>query len=175
MAAEPVVQKFGDWTVTIQPGPRGISPRDHISRTVIRPVSQTETKPADAAAVSPAGTGSDVVPLPAPAAPCATAATPGAVKLYSQVYDAIPFSRAEYEANPSYRHDATMEFLFGQMRPTVIHRGTTAVRANNWMTSAYPYAYGYGHGGYNTYYNPIFSTPYASPYYYGMYRPYSLW
>ena len=41
---------------------------------------------------------------------------------YRAIYDSIPFSRAEYEANPSYRHDATMELLFGQMRPTIIQR-----------------------------------------------------
>lgn len=44
---------------------------------------------------------------------------------YAQAYAQIPFSRSEYEANPSYRHDAAMEILFGQMRPTVISRTTT--------------------------------------------------
>ena len=39
---------------------------------------------------------------------------------YRQVYDSIPFNRAEYLANPGYRHEATMEILFGQLRPTTI-------------------------------------------------------
>src|SRR5205823_3447861 len=47
--------------------------------------------------------------------------------MYRDVYASIPFNRAEYNAYPSYRHDATMEFLFNQMRPTMIQRGTTNV------------------------------------------------
>ena len=39
---------------------------------------------------------------------------------YIQAYNSIPFSRSEYEANPSYRHDAALELMFGQMRPTSI-------------------------------------------------------
>ncbi|OAI54326.1 hypothetical protein AYO47_03045 [Planctomyces sp. SCGC AG-212-M04] len=39
---------------------------------------------------------------------------------YAQAYRAIPFNRAEYDANPSYRHEAAMELVFGQMRPTTI-------------------------------------------------------
>lgn len=35
---------------------------------------------------------------------------------YAEVYSSIPFSRAEYFANPAYRHEATMEILFGQLR-----------------------------------------------------------
>ena len=52
------------------------------------------------------------------------AATPIQVneKSYSKIYNAIPFRRSEYLANPSYRHDTTVEIMFGQMRPTVIHR-----------------------------------------------------
>lgn len=64
---------------------------------------------------------------------------------YRDVYFSIPFIRAEYDANPSYRHDATMEFLFGQMRPTVIQRGTTNV--NHFDRGGYGYGYdGYGWG-----------------------------
>ncbi|MEZ6049559.1 MAG: hypothetical protein R3C11_29065 [Planctomycetaceae bacterium] len=37
-----------------------------------------------------------------------------AVPNYNQIYKSIPFSRAEYLANPSYRHDATMSILLGQ-------------------------------------------------------------
>ncbi|HET6426272.1 MAG TPA: hypothetical protein VFG20_21450 [Planctomycetaceae bacterium] len=67
------------------------------------------------------------------------------VRLYREVYNSIPFSRAEFNANPSYRHDATMEFLFGEMRPTVIHRQpSTRVDIN---MPAMPYGgFGYGSG-----------------------------
>ena len=41
---------------------------------------------------------------------------------YLEIYRSIPFSRAEYLANPSYRHEATMEIMMGQLRPTVIHK-----------------------------------------------------
>lgn len=37
---------------------------------------------------------------------------------YSEIYRSIPFSRAEYDADPTYRHNATMELLLKQLRPT---------------------------------------------------------
>ena len=43
---------------------------------------------------------------------------------YAQALASIPFNRAEYEANPSYRHDSAMELMFGAMRPTTIVRQT---------------------------------------------------
>jgi hypothetical protein len=39
---------------------------------------------------------------------------------YREAYDSIPFSRAEYTANPSYRHEAAMELVFGVQRPTTV-------------------------------------------------------
>lgn len=41
---------------------------------------------------------------------------------YGWIYSHIPFLRSEYIANPSYRHEATMEILFGEQRPTVVHK-----------------------------------------------------
>ena len=41
---------------------------------------------------------------------------------YAWIYSCIPFLRSEYIANPSYRHEATMEMLFGKQRPTVVHK-----------------------------------------------------
>ncbi|MBX3444483.1 MAG: hypothetical protein KF774_18935 [Planctomyces sp.] len=41
---------------------------------------------------------------------------------YEDAYRSIPFNRAEYIANPSYRHDSAMELLFGELRPTTIVR-----------------------------------------------------
>ena len=40
---------------------------------------------------------------------------------YDAAYNAVRFNPAEYRANPSYRHEAAMEILFGQLRPTVVH------------------------------------------------------
>ncbi len=44
---------------------------------------------------------------------------------YRRIYQSLPFNRAEYNANPSYRHDSTMELLTGNAR----HQ--TIVRCNN--------------------------------------------
>lgn len=50
--------------------------------------------------------------------PVAAVSVPeGKAGQYEAVYRAIPFSRVEFEANPSYRHDATMEILMDQLRP----------------------------------------------------------
>ncbi len=43
-------------------------------------------------------------------------------RTYEDIYRSIPYSYTEYLANPGYRHEATMEILFGQMRPTTIHK-----------------------------------------------------
>ncbi len=50
---------------------------------------------------------------------------------YQRIYESIPYRRAEYLANPSYRHDAAMELLFGQQRPTVIMRTNHAEQIVN--------------------------------------------
>jgi len=64
-----------------------------------------------------------IVPRQIPKAP--------AEKTYASVYESIPFNRAEYEANPGYRHDAAMEILFGKLRDTVIYRNGTPRPINN--------------------------------------------
>ncbi|MCA9113624.1 MAG: hypothetical protein KDA79_00960 [Planctomycetaceae bacterium] len=81
---------------------------------------------------------------------------------YRRAYEAIPFSRAEYEANPSYRHEAAMELLFGQLRPTTIHRVQPAVPPRSAALSSAPqllqpapfrhYRFGYYRRGYGVYY-----------------------
>jgi hypothetical protein len=49
-------------------------------------------------------------------------------RTYEDVYASIPYRRAEYLANPGYRHEATMEILFGQLRPkTVVSNYTPQV------------------------------------------------
>lgn len=39
---------------------------------------------------------------------------------YREIYNSIPFSRAEYDANPGYRHQATMEIMLGQLYPIIV-------------------------------------------------------
>jgi hypothetical protein len=45
-----------------------------------------------------------------------------AKRTYAEVYNSIPFSRTEYLANQDYRHEATLEILFGQLRPKTVVR-----------------------------------------------------
>ena len=42
---------------------------------------------------------------------------------YREIYDSIPFRRAEYDANPAYRHQATMEIMLGQLHPIIVAPG----------------------------------------------------
>lgn len=59
---------------------------------------------------------------------------------YEEIYNSIPFRRSEYLANPSYRHDTTVELMFGEMRPTVVHRNDTPQRVQNPRPDVYrPY------------------------------------
>lgn len=39
---------------------------------------------------------------------------------YRRIYNSIPFNRAEYNVNPNYRHDTTMEILTGTARHQTI-------------------------------------------------------
>jgi hypothetical protein len=41
-------------------------------------------------------------------------------RTYREIYNSIPFSRAEYNANPAYRHQATMEIMLGQLHPIIV-------------------------------------------------------
>lgn len=170
-SAEAVVQDFDGWKITIQPGdfPVAAGTKDHVppspavfstqagstAKSMVRLVSLQQ--PAGIELPKPP------IPAPEPSADGLPVIVPGEYfdkegvvsveppagrvdprymsQMYWEIYKSIPFIRAEYNANPSYIHDATMEFLFGQMRPTVIHRGTTNVNHN------YP-DYGYGFGGY---------------------------
>lgn len=166
-AAEPVVQNFDGWKITIAPGdfPIARGTKDHVPPSpATAPTVSTSSKLIEVKLVSlrqnANGGESDapaaaerLAPAPAPTpeaneqdqpvivpGECCGRETTVAVdppagrvdprylsQMYSEVYRSIPFNRAEYDANPSYIHDSTMEFLFGQMRPTVIHRNTTNV------------------------------------------------
>lgn len=63
-------------------------------------------------------------------------------RTYDDVYQSIPFNHTEYMANPSYRHEATMEILFGQLRPMTIVKEQSAEPIVNELPSPYqPYRY----------------------------------
>lgn len=141
--APPAVYRFENWTVEVHSAPsatvnatapRRLSIEEQASRielTSFQPIppaphpadeSLLPAAPVDAVLINPEAA---ALPETPPATlPCPTTSTDGIsrAEAYRAIYDSIPFSRAEYEANPSYRHDAAMELLFGQMRPTVIHR-----------------------------------------------------
>ena len=84
---------------------------------------------------------------------------------YLEIYRSIPFSRAEYLANPSYRHEATMEILMGQLRPTVIHK-TYRPRVQGSFPQRLPY---------RTHYQIAPLDRYGSGFYPRYNRPYLNW
>jgi hypothetical protein len=76
------------------------------------------------------------------------------VPSYAAVRATIPFSRSEWEADPSYRHNATMELMLGQLRDMVVYRYPpmagpmtrgSGVTINNGGGSQFP---NYGFGGF---------------------------
>lgn len=75
---------------------------------------------------------------------------------YARVYQSIPFNRAEYNANPTYRHDATMEFLTGNARHQTIVRHSTATprpaAPQQPVPAALPYRYNNRRWGLNYYF-----------------------
>lgn len=75
-------------------------------------------------------------------------------QMYAEIYNSIPFNRAEYNANPSYRHDTAVEFLFGKMRPTVVHRNTN-INYNYGYSGGYGYGVPYAYGGAGFGYPPL--------------------
>lgn len=117
----------------------------------------------------------DVPAAPAvPAGPAAPAATPqplppdhayaypppaipGGRPSYAEIYASIPFIRSEYNANRSYRHDTTMELLFGQMRPTVVNKYAGPPPPNRYYTYWY---FNHGvHSSYNYPSRPVYYRP----------------
>lgn len=169
-ASEPIVQDFDGWKITIRPGNFGVQdlpepasavPRIIGSSAAIKLATLQEAAPSPGPAPGPSIdarppiSSADGLPAihPADSDACCdqkpTVMPPeGSVdprylsQMYYEIYKSIPFIRAEYDANPSYLHDTSVEFLFGKMRPTVIHRGTTNVNNNYPSGYGVPYAYG---------------------------------
>jgi hypothetical protein len=179
-APRPVVHLFPGWTMVIQPGPVAAKPTGPLKAPATETVSTTDRPPSPAIRLASLSLQRELPPMPspmpeavAPALPdesgpaptVAVASHADRAQSYRAVYNAIPFSRAEYDANPTYRHDATMEFLFGQLRPTVIHRGHTTVtvqQPDNGDIDWSPWVY-YGRSGWY--------APYPAP----GYRVYRGW
>lgn len=99
-----------DWKIEIVPGPAiGPSPVPK-AQLAGRQAAQAETKPAVVESASGVVTAGAEAAFPAGITPAA----------YAEVYNSIPFRRSEYLANPSYRHEATIEILLGQIRPKTV-------------------------------------------------------
>lgn len=83
---------------------------------------------------------------------------------YREIYDSIPFSRSQFNANPAYQHEATMEILFGKLRPMTIHKYQSPPASS--IPTVVPWThrgpcpprrYGYSRIRYGVYYAPSYA------------------
>lgn len=137
------------WTVAIEPGVSnaGLLMRlalqdTDAGRAVPSPVEPGDTPPVDDFALPEVVPGTQQPAEGAPAQDTGVVITPGDAAEageadaeesanvnpsdYWTIYRSIPFLRSQFDANPAYRHDATMELLTGNARPTVIHHHDAA-------------------------------------------------
>lgn len=85
--------------------------------------------------------------------PVTTTETPLSAADYRRIYQSIPFSRAEYNVNPSYRHDSTMEILTGNARhQTTLQHSTVPVAPPRPQSHLQPYRYNSSRHGLNYYF-----------------------
>ncbi|MFP6766060.1 MAG: hypothetical protein VB858_20680 [Planctomycetaceae bacterium] len=76
------------------------------------------------------------------------------VPSYAAVRATIPFSRAEWAADPSYRHNGTMELILGQLRDLVVYQSPPGAQQGPGLSpgsgitinngGGYPGYYGFG-------------------------------
>lgn len=140
----PPVASRGEWKILIRPEfYKANDPWEYV-RTGGISWNNDASSTAPQRSSSAAATG-DVAP-PAMAGPHAFSAAASGASCnplsYKAAYSAVPFSRAEYEANPGYRHDSAMELMFGTLRPTTIMKQTQP------YFSRYPDMFRYRHGVY---------------------------
>ena len=76
---------------------------------------------------------------------------------YQSVYDSIPFRRSEFNSNPTYRHDATMEILTGNPRHQTIIRHTPRAQTAGPRIPIIPFTY---HLDYNSRFRSIYYLNY---------------
>lgn len=121
------------WTILIRPARR--APQAPIggadSASAVTPAVNEEEAPAPESVVAPAPAPAGAKPigpeLPPQMVPQTTTMLPvGPPRMtYAEAYAAVPFSRAEYEGNPVYRHQAALELMFGVQRPTTLVQNYT--------------------------------------------------
>lgn len=126
------VQQADGSTWTIQ-----VRPRSRQSLQLAQRPSESPAETADQAPPADAANGDSESPqLPPPSKqtdgdtepadpgldiiPAVPADSPGV--RYSRIYQSIPYNRAEFLANPMYRHQATMEILLGELRPMIVDK-----------------------------------------------------
>jgi len=121
------------WTIVIRPAKRAPqAPAPEIdSASDIRPAINEEDAPAPESVSKPAQASREAKPmgpeLPPQLVPQFSTTLPaGPPRMtYAEAYAAVPFSRAEYEGNPVYRHQAALELMFGVQRPTTLVQNYT--------------------------------------------------
>jgi len=152
MAAETVGSGDEAWIVAIEPGVSNAGLLKRLAlqdtdagRSVPSPVEPGDTPPADEFELpevvpgnlqpsepAPGAEDTGVVITPADARDVAAETDADAERAtvkpadYWTIYESIPFLRSQFDANPAYRHDATMELLTGNARPSVIHHHDVA-------------------------------------------------
>jgi hypothetical protein len=135
-----------DWQVAIVPEQATVNTDGPLVPPAPEPAEEIalQVEPAAAAADPPAPAEYFEAPSHGIAIIPAESAKPVEVngRTYEDVYRSIPFNHTEYMANPSYRHEATMEILFGQLRPMTIVKDQQAQPIVNQLPSPYqPYRY----------------------------------
>ncbi len=121
------------WTILIRPAKRapqapsletesasGVTPAVNEGEA---PAPESAPKP-ELPAVPVKPIGPELPPQLAPQAQTMLPAGPPRMT-YAEAYAAVPFSRAEYEGNPVYRHQAALELMFGVQRPTTLVQNYT--------------------------------------------------
>ena len=137
-AAEPKLLKVptaDDWRIEIVPGPAiGTSPVPKFDRAVRQALDDKPQMPP-----APNAEPNQIV-VPAGA----EVVMPTGINMasYIEVYNSIPFRRSEFLANPSFRHDATIELMLGQIRPKTITNVTVTQSTCCWPQAATYAPYG---------------------------------
>ena len=90
-----------------------------LSAAAVLPAEEVQVTDTWVMRITPARVVADKPSLPTDAAAATSKASVNPAD-YARIYQSIPFNRAEYNANPSYRHDSTMEILTGNARHQTI-------------------------------------------------------
>ncbi len=120
------VIRDANWVIEIRPASkRSADPQSPVGPALV-PVGHEEEAPAPESKSEPkaATPSSEPQPIGPPPPPGMTDSMPrpaGPARMtYQEAYAAVPFSRTEYEANPTYRHQAALELMFGVLRPMTL-------------------------------------------------------